>query len=92
MEWGRNAYVLSNDRFAVHVERARCTGQLSLRDWMRRRMIRFNKLDWQYDRISLQELPLYGEFVQRVGPSTYFVPVLEETPGIPERSSFLVTF
>ncbi|EYC28280.1 hypothetical protein Y032_0008g74 [Ancylostoma ceylanicum] len=87
MEWGRNAYVLSNDRFAVHVERAHCTGQLSLRDWMRRRMLRFNKLDCQYD-----ELPLYGEFVQRVAPSTYFVPVLEETPGIPERSSFLVTF
>ncbi|VDM83473.1 unnamed protein product [Strongylus vulgaris] len=87
MEWGRNAYVLSNDRFALHCERAQSSGQLSLRDWMRRRMLKFDRHDWQYDK-----LPTYGEFVQRVGSTAYFVPVLEETPGIPERSSFLVTF
>ncbi|KAK6731741.1 hypothetical protein RB195_007916 [Necator americanus] len=87
VEWGPNAYVLSDDRFSLHVERARCTGRLSLRDWMRRRMLRFNRQDWQYD-----ELPSYAEFVQKVNPETYFLPVMEETPGIPERSSFLVTY
>ncbi|ETN85680.1 hypothetical protein NECAME_06299, partial [Necator americanus] len=87
VEWGPNAYVLSDDRFSLHVERARCTGRLSLRDWMRRRMLRFNRQDWQYD-----ELPSYAEFVQKVNPETYFLPVIEETPGISERSSFLVTY
>ncbi|CAJ0594243.1 unnamed protein product [Cylicocyclus nassatus] len=87
MEWGRNAYVLSNDRFAAHEERARCTGQLSLHDWMRRRMLRFNRHDWQYD-----QLPLYGEYVQHVAPATYFVPVVEETPGISKRSSYIVSY
>ncbi|KAK5964158.1 hypothetical protein GCK32_010921 [Trichostrongylus colubriformis] len=86
VEWGPNAYVLSNDRFGVHVERANCTGRLSLEEWMRRRVLRFNKSDWQYDAI-----PEYGEFVQQVTPGTYFLPISEETPGIPQRSARLVT-
>ncbi|KAK6040713.1 hypothetical protein COOONC_21782 [Cooperia oncophora] len=86
VEWGPNAYVLSNDRFGVHVERANCTGRLSLEEWMRRRILRFDRVHWNYD-----ALPEYGEFVQEVTPNTFFVPISEETPGIPRRSARLVT-
>ncbi|WKX91234.1 hypothetical protein Q1695_009792 [Nippostrongylus brasiliensis] len=86
MEWGPNAYVLSNDKFGVHVERISCDGRLSLVEWMRRRMIRFNRTGVNYD-----NLPTYGEYVQEIAPKTYFVPVLTETEGIPLRSAHLVT-
>lgn len=86
VEWGPNAYVLSNDRFGVHVDRASTTERIFMREWMRRRIVRFNKIDWKYDC-----LPEYGEFVQQIAPSTFFVPVTEETPGIPIRSAFVVS-
>ncbi|VDL77236.1 unnamed protein product [Nippostrongylus brasiliensis] len=85
MEWGPNAYVLSNDKFGVHVERISCDGRLSLVEWMRRRMIRFNRSGVNYD-----NLPTYGEYVQEIAPKTYFVPVLTETEGIPLRSAHLI--
>ncbi|KAJ1360388.1 hypothetical protein KIN20_019347, partial [Parelaphostrongylus tenuis] len=84
VEWGPNAYVLSNDRFGVHVEKCNSVERILMREWMRRRIVRFNKYDWKYDC-----LPEYGEFVQQIAPSTFFVPVTEETPGIPIRSAFV---
>ncbi|KJH51645.1 hypothetical protein DICVIV_02181 [Dictyocaulus viviparus] len=86
IEWGSNAYVLSNDRFEVHFDRSNTTEQYYVREWMRRRILRFNRSDFSYD--CLLE---YGEFVQQLTTSTFFVPISEETSGIPLRSAFLVS-
>ncbi|VDP29933.1 unnamed protein product [Heligmosomoides polygyrus] len=85
VEWGPNAYVLSNDRFGIHMERASRSGGLLLKEWMRRRILRFSRQNWHYD-----SLPKYGEFVQLIAAGVYFVPVSEETPEIPQRSAYLV--